>query len=268
MAELEDDTQDEEEEEQKRSSLPFALASFALLLGLGIALFVYQSRRTEQYTTQGLDVDVAPAVETAPTPATEPLETPAAPPRTFGITSNLTAPNPSAGVAPAGPRDRSASGFQEAIWKNERFFRKLTVKYQKKSPVFLQWGKEWMSHPELAKACDEWYAHKSPIKFAYQIASSPNLPKMVLKYSRNQELHAYLREMATSAPKEVVMGLTDYLSKDKNAVALVEKFAKAAGLPPALVAGFTGKKVDQNEVMRQILEQQRQQQGKPVVQQR
>lgn len=254
MAETEEDEDVEEEEEdpRARSSLSLGFAALLLLGGIAIAGFIYQSRRGENLSSEGLDLE-APALPPEPQATAVEAAAPAAP-RTYGVTSSLTAPVPSAPPPRADPRDQSRSGLQAAIWKHERFFRKLTFRYQNKHPVFHKFGNEWAKHPDLAKARDDWYQHKNPIKFAYQIAQSPNFAKMVVKYARDPALLAYMRELASSAPREVVTGLTDYLSKDKNATSLVERFAKAAGLPPALVAGFTGKKVDQAEVMKQLLE--------------
>lgn len=258
MADTDDSELEEEAEEptgRERASGAILLASTVLLLGLGVAVFLYLTRNTEDLSSQGLDLASEPEpAAAAPEPAPAPVAPPPAPPKTFGVAASLTPP-PVARPAPTDAKGRSELGLSQAARRNERYFRNLTIKYQNKYPVFHQWGKEWMSHPELRQARDDYYKTRNPVRFAFQVAGSPNLAKMMGKYSRNPEMQAYLKDIAAHAPKDVLTAFVDYLKKDGNAATLIERFARAAGLPPALVAGFTGKRVDQQEVMKQIMEQ-------------
>ena len=241
-------------EPPERSSAVIGLAMTVLLCGAAIAFFIYYEHRSEELPSQGLDMAEAPAPD--PTPA-------ASPPGTFGLApaarpsgslmtikgGNLAMPG-----AVGDPKGRAQQSLAALVRPHEKVFVDLVLKYQRKYPVFLQWGKEWMSYPDLNKAAKDYYQYHDPIRYAYQIAGSKNLAGMIGKYAGHPELQAFLRDAITIAPKDLVKATIDYLEKDSNAVALVKRFSAAAGLPPSILAGFTGGHVDQQAVMNEIMQ--------------
>ncbi|MBI4425243.1 MAG: hypothetical protein HY554_16050, partial [Elusimicrobia bacterium] len=243
---------EEPEPGPRRSSEAAALALVALLGGAAIAVFVYHNRGSEPLTTQGLDIDAPLSTEEPPEPLVATFGLAPAPP-----SSRLPLPKDPAPTAPAAraPEARGAAGgdFIQAVRRHERLFQELTLRHQRKSPIFDQWAKEWMAHPDLNQACKGYWKHRNPIQYAYEVAGSPNFAKLVKKYASNPELQAYVRDAARNAPQELVSSLTAYLKGDAAAAGLLKRFGASAGLPPALIAGFTGEPVDQKAMMRQIL---------------
>jgi len=244
----------EEPEPPERSSAMIGLAMTILLCGAAIAFFVYYARRSEELPTQGLDMAEAPAPDPAPAAGAAPAATfGLAPPARPGSLTPIKGGLP--GMTGGGdPRVRAQQTLAAVVRPHERAFADLTNKYIAKYPVFQQWGKEWMTYPDLNMACKDYWKYHDPVRFSLQIAGSRNLSSMISKYSGHPELQAFLKDAITIAPKDIVKAGIDYLQKDSNAAALVKKFAAAAGLPPAIVAGFTGGQVDQQAVMKQIMD--------------
>lgn len=254
------ETKEEEREPPERSSAPIGIAMGIILVGLAVGIILYLTRQPQEPSSQGLDMAEVPT----PDPVVVAQLPPAPPPKTFGIANPPTPARP----APVDAKGGAELGLAEAAKRNENWFRNFTIKYQTKHPIVYAWGKEWITYPELRKARDDYYQNRNPVRFAFQVASSPNLAKMVSKYSSNPAMRGYVTDLAANAPSEVVKAFTNYLMKDNTATKLVERFAAAAGLPPALAAGFTGKRVDEKEVMKQILQQNPGLQGVPPVQTR
>ncbi|MBI4347391.1 MAG: hypothetical protein HY553_11080 [Elusimicrobia bacterium] len=258
--------QEEQEEEQGagRSSAAIGAAMAVLLVGMAISIGVYLTREPPAPDAEGLDMAAAPAPDPEPV-AVAPVAVQAPPPpKTFGIAS----PPPVRPAAPptADAKGHAAIGLAEAARRHESWFRNFTIKYQTKHPIVYEWGKEWVTYPELRKARDDYWQERNPVKFAFQVASSPNLAKMIGKYSQNPAMRGYVTDLAANAPGDVLKSFTNYLTKDSTAIRLLERFVRAAGLPPALASSFTGKKVDEKEVMNQILQQNPALQGLPPVQ--
>ncbi len=256
------DSEEEDQEPPERSSAAIGVAMAIILVGLAIGIGLYLTRQPQELSSQGLDM----AIEPPPDPVVMAPAPPPPPPKTFGISSPLPIRPPM--PAPTDAKGNAELGLADAAKRNETWFRNFTIKYQTKHPIVYSWGKEWITYPELKKARDDYYQSRNPVRFAFQIASSPNLPKMVAKYSGDPAMRGYVTDLAANAPSEVVKAFTTYLMKDNTAIKLVERFAAAAGLPPALAAGFTGRKVDEKEVMKQIMQQNPGLQGAPPVQTR
>ncbi|MCX5788779.1 MAG: hypothetical protein NTX64_09795 [Elusimicrobia bacterium] len=248
------DEEQESPEPPERSSAVIGLVMTVLLCGAAIAFFIYYEHRSEELPSQGLDMAEAPTPD--PSPAAGPGGA------AFGIApaarpSNLTPikGGPALGAPASGnPRVRAQQTLADVVRPHERFFADLTNKYIAKYPVFQQWGKEWITYPDLHQATKDYWKYHDPVRFAFQIAGSKNLGAMISKYSGHTELQAFLRDAIAGAPKDLVKAGVDYLEKDSNAVALVKRFAAAAGLPPSILAGFTGGHVDQQAVMNEIMQ--------------
>lgn len=243
----------EEADPRARSSAMIALAMTVVLCGAAIAFFIYYTHRGEELPSQGLDMAEAPAPDPEPAPGASFGLAPPPPQRPSSLMSFKGGP-PGSTRTGGDPKAAAQQSLAQVIRPHERFFANLTNKYIAKYPIFNQWGKEWMSYPDLHQACNDYWKYHDPVRFSFQIAGSKNLAGMISKYSGHPELQAFLKEAITSAPKDVVKAGVDYLQNDANATALVKRFASAAGLPPALIAGFAGGQVDQQQVMKQIMD--------------
>lgn len=149
-----------------------------------------------------------------------------------------TAPNPAAATA------SRAGSLTAAVRNSESRYEALGVRYTNKYLVIRQYGADWMRYSDLKRFNDEYMEDHDPIKFARNVAASPNFAALVKKYAARPEIRGFLVDAVKTAPGELTRAAQEYLGKDNNAAALLRRFTDAVGLPGFLVAGLTGGKLD------------------------
>lgn len=165
--------------------------------------------------------------------------------------------------SPAGPKKPRDVSFREAVLAAERKGYDLAVAYTKKYPSIAQYGRDWMSHPDLRQLNYDYLRDRDPVKFLRGLAKSPNFPKLVKKYATDPGIHAFVKDAAVHAPAGLAGAAADYLTEDSAMKNFMQNVTRAMGLPGSLTASLFGgddKPLDQKQLMGEVM------QGNPELQ--
>lgn len=153
-------------------------------------------------------------------------------------------------------QERSGKTLGELCRKYEKRVHGYFLAKTRAHPTVRQYGRDWMSYPDLKKLNDDYFRDRDPVKFMRGLAKSENFGKLVKKYSTDPAIRSVVIDAAKQAPADLMSAGLDYLNNDKNIKDLVGGVAKGMGLPPSLMAIFDqgkGAKVDEKQVMSDIL---------------
>lgn len=211
-----------------------------LLLGLAslavMAVVVIGARRRtvklDVYGDSGLNLNVDPEREPAALP---PAGLPRTAPGADRVYRSGVEPR-----APAAAGSRAVISWTAAVRSNESRYERLARRYSAAHPVIRQYGVDWMRYPDLHRFNDEYFRDHDPIRFARNVAASPNFARLVKKYAHRPEVIGFCRDAAMEAPPELLRTVQDYLRTDSNAAELLRRFTTAAGLPEFLLSGLLG----------------------------
>lgn len=162
---------------------------------------------------------------------------------------------------------REAASKTAAQQQSGKTLGELCKKYEKRvhayflaktraHPSVRQYGRDWMSYPDLKKLNDDYFRDRDPVKFMKGLAKSENFGKLVKKYSTDPAIRSVVVDAAKQAPADLMSAGLDYLNNDKVIKDLVGGVAKGMGLPASLMSIFDegkGAKIDQQQVMGDIL---------------
>ena len=170
-------------------------------------------------------------------------------------------PSSSQAAAPAAKetdkKDQAHADFKEQAHKYEADVRNFAMKMTKKYPVIRQYGKDWMSHPDLKKLNDDYARNKDPLAFIMGLTKAPSLGAMVKKYAGAPEILQFVTQGLKEAPADLTGSAMDVLANDKVAKSLVANIATGIGLPPSVTgminSGGDGSKVDQKTIVSDMM---------------
>ena len=137
-------------------------------------------------------------------------------------------------AAPAAPR----SGFTEAVRRSEARARDLAIQYTQRYPAIAQYGKDWMSRPDLKKLNDDYAADHDPVKFLRGLARAPSAPELAAKYAGDPAVRAFVKDALAGAPKELLSAASDMLVEDGLVRGLAADLGGALGLPKDFTDGL------------------------------
>lgn len=164
---------------------------------------------------------------------------------------------PGQASTPANKQAEAGKTFAQLARKHERTVRAYFMKATAKHPSVRQYGRDWMSHPDLKKLNDDYFRDRDPVKFMKGLSRSENFGKLVKKYSTDPAIRAVVIDAAKQAPTDLMAAGMDYLNEDNNVKNLLGTVAKGMGLPSSLMALFdsgTGGKVDQQKIISDIMQ--------------
>lgn len=244
-----------QEQTPRRRSSAGSLLLTVLVLGasvVGMAVYqaLQQSKSSQPPDAAGFDVaDVDEAPASAVSTATpQPQSSLTAPSRMEGLHFGKQA---AAKASPAA----TALSFKEAVWNNEKLVRNLAIAYTKKYPLIAQYGRDWMSYPDLKKLNDDYMRDRDPVKFMKGVAKSKNFGKLVKKYASAPPIQNFVQEAIGKAPPQTLSTSMEYVTRDGALKQLVYDVSASLGLPPGLLAGMLGGgKVDEKKIMGRIME--------------
>ncbi len=158
-------------------------------------------------------------------------------------------------ASPAQKRKEAALSFQEAAKKHEKRVHAYFLAATRRHPSIRQYGRDWMSYPDLKKLNDDYFKDRDPVRFMYGLSKSENFGKLVKKYATDPAIRAVVIDAAKQAPSDIMAAGMDYLQNDRVVKDLVGNVAKGMGLPSSMMALFDDKggKVDQNKIMGDIM---------------
>ena len=132
----------------------------------------------------------------------------------------------------------------------------------KKYPLIRQYGKDWMSRPDLKKLNDDYMRNHDPIAFIMGLAKAPSLGGMVKKYAGSPIIMEFITQGMKEAPGDLTSSAMDVLSKDAAAKSLISNVARGLGLPPSVIglinSGGDGSKIDQKRIVSDLMNSQNQ----------
>ncbi|MBI3549315.1 MAG: hypothetical protein HY078_09775 [Elusimicrobia bacterium] len=231
---------------------PLLVLFFGSLAAMALFVLAYQRKaiRPHAYSATGLDVnmEVPAEAQSSDTPAQPlPKEEAAPPPPDGSLTMIQGSGDIRLGGKPASKKEAAAITITRLVRVNEVRYQKIAERYSKASPLLRQYGQEWMKHSDLRKFNNEYFRDHDPIKFAWNVARSPNFASLVKKYAGQKVFLSVIAEFARQTPSELANAGRAYLEADSNAAKLVKKFATAIGLPGEVFAGIAEGTVDPNQ---------------------
>lgn len=253
--------------ESKAGAVLVAVAVGVSAVGvLGWHLLQNRGEEKERLDVSGFDFAAAPTGTRPVIPPT--YNAPSEPASSLGmlkadagmrVVDGNTSGGSGSGAADGGPaqkRKEAGLSFQQAARKHEKRVREYFMAATKKHPSVRQYGRDWMSYPDLKKLNDDYFKDRDPVKFMYGVSKSENFGKLVKKYATDPAIRAVVIDAAKQAPSDIMSAGMDYMQNDRVIKDLVGSVAKGLGLPASLTAIFDegkGGKVDSNQVMSDIM---------------
>lgn len=248
----------------RRSSKVLALMALLAVAGSAVGVIIYQLSQKEKLPADTAGFDITKTQESRPVQSTAQIPPGSAAQinRTMFQAEDLAQMRFEEGGGTAKPfAQKATDSFAEACRKAEGKVQALAQAYTKRYRSIAKLGQDWMSYPDLKKLNDDYMRDHDPITFLHGTARSKNFAKMMVKYTPDPAVQSFVKEGIAKAPGEVTSSAMNLLKEDNSIKTVVSNVAAALGLPPALTAGIlSGGKVDQNQVIGQIL------QGNPSLQ--
>lgn len=173
----------------------------------------------------------------------------------IGDTSS--APAPAAAQAKSGdPKEQAHSDFTQEARKHESDVRNYSIRMTQKYPILRQYGRDWMSHPDLKKLNDDYMRNHDPIAFIMGLSKAPSLGVMVKTYAGNPAITAFITGALKEAPADLTSSAMDVLANDKVAKDLISNVANGLGLPPSvtgLINSGDASQVDQKKIVSDVM---------------
>ena len=155
--------------------------------------------------------------------------------------------------ASAGAGEDPKASFRDAARRNETTVRAYAEKMTRRYPSVAQYGRDWMSYPDLRKLNDDYMRDHDPAAFMAGLARSPNFGKLVRKYASDPGIRAFVIQGVQQAPGELMSAAGDALRNDTVVKNLVANVGQALGLPSSMMAVINGGQVDQSQVMSEVM---------------
>ncbi|MFA6003346.1 MAG: hypothetical protein WC881_04690 [Elusimicrobiota bacterium] len=246
-----------DEPESGRSSLGAGILAAIVLCGSALGVMIYQLTQKDKAEIDAGGFDLSRTQE-AKAPAAAAAGSPGAAPSSLGLLHNGglggIRVGEGAGAQPR-PEHKAGSDFTAAVRKSEAKVRNLAMAYTRRYPVIAQYGRDWMSYPDLKKLNDDYMRDHDPIAFLRGLAHAKNFGKLVSKYAGQPAVQDFVKAGVKQAPAEVTASAMAVLKEDALVKRLVANTAASLGLPPALTAGLLGGgSVDEQQVMGQIMQ--------------
>src|SRR3569832_2036121 len=168
------------------------------------------------------------------------------------------APAPAAAPAKEGDKKEQAhADFTQEARKHESDVRNYAIRMTQKYPLLRQYGKDWMSHPDLKKLNDDYMRNHDPVAFIMGLAKAPSLGVMVKQYAGNPAITAFITGAVKEAPADLTGAAMDVLANDKVAKSLISNVATGLGLPPSITglinSGGDASQIDQKKVVSDMM---------------
>lgn len=226
-----------------------------------VGWYVQTNRRGPAIDASGFDLSAAPG-STRPAPVLSARDaTPARPVSSLGYLkadAGVRIADSNAGVLAAPRRDAAspAKSFTDAARESEPLVRRFAERMTRRYPVIRQYGRDWMSRPDLRKLNDDYMRNHDPIAFLRGLAKAPSAGPMVKKYAGSPEIREFVVGGIKEAPSALFSSAMDALQSDGAIKDVVAHVADGIGLPPsvtALISAGDPSKVDQNKVLGDML---------------
>jgi len=215
-----------------------AAGAFAVLAA-GASLLVYYRYRQEvknSSTTNLSGFDIA-QTQIPAEPQSPVSQAPTAAPQPADAGLNMIRggfPQPPQNIA-ASPAQQTAMSLAAACRAHGSEVQALALAYTKKYPIIAQYGRDWMSYPDLRKLAYGYAKNQDPISFIKGVAASPDFRILVRKYAAQPAIQSFAKDVVTHAPADVLSAASNYLNDNRNMTSLADTVLTALGLPPGII---------------------------------
>ncbi|HVA65527.1 MAG TPA: hypothetical protein VNK24_01220 [Elusimicrobiota bacterium] len=253
----------------KRRTHGAAVATRAfVVLAAGASLLVYYRYRQEvksSSTTNLSGFDIAQS-QTPAEPQSPVSQAPAVAPQPADGGMSLIRggfAQPAQNSASASPEQKADASLAAACRAHGGEVQALAVAYTKKYPIIAQYGRDWMSYPDLRKLAYGYAKNQDPISFIKGVAASPNFRILVRKYAAQPAIQSFAKDVVTHAPADVLSAASNYLNDNRNMTSLADTVLTALGLPPGIIgaSGSGSPKINTGAMIQGLLNNPPQQQG-------
>ena len=147
-----------------------------------------------------------------------------------------------------------AEQFTALCRANEGKVQALAMAYTRKYPVIQQYGRDWMSYPDLKKLNDDYMRNHDPIAFLKGLSASPNFGILVKKYAKHPEIRQFAQDAIHQAPPEFMSVGMSVLSQNNTVKGVASNVSQALGFPPGLFSSLGGQspQADQKAIMNSV----------------
>lgn len=150
----------------------------------------------------------------------------------------------------AGPHGR----FTALIKANSARARALAQAYTKRHPRIAQYGRDWMSYPDLKKLNDDYARNQDPVAFIRGLAQSKNFPILIKKYGRDPAIQSFAKDVLRGAPEGLISAGTAIAKQEGVVGKLMDAVVTSLGLPAGMFGGGSNSKPpDQGAIVNSVL---------------
>lgn len=145
--------------------------------------------------------------------------------------------------------------FTSAARKYESVVAAFSMRMTRKYPVIGQYGRDWMSYPDLRKLNNDYMRDRDPIAFLSGLAKAPNFGALVKKYAGAPEIREFITQGFKQSPGELTASALNVLQTDGVVKNVAANAVSGLGLPPSIALMISGgaSKADPNQIMRDIM---------------
>ncbi len=142
-----------------------------------------------------------------------------------------------ASTAPAKAPRLTARQLTELCRAAEARVREMAERYSRDYPEFAQYGRDWMSYPDLKKLNDDYMRDRDPVKFLQGLAAAPSFPILVQKYAGQGHLVQFVSEAMMKASPQELSTAVGFLGEESAVDGVARSVLKALNLNPAILGG-------------------------------
>ncbi len=249
-------------QETKKSSGFWGLLALIVFIGAGAAIFYFSKNENRPLNIPSSEFNVTslPQESGSNVPTNPPS------PAAQGSQSGL---NMIKGVIPglfSGSKAKpsaaqtSADQFTALCRSNEGKVQALAMAYTRRYPAIRQYGRDWMSYPDLKNLNDTYMKNHDPIAFLKGLSASQNFGKLVKKYAKRPEIRQFAQDAVHQAPPQLMSVGMSVLSQNNTVKGVASNISQALGFPPGLFNSLGGQspQADQKAIMNSVNSQMRQ----------
>ena len=240
----------------KKSSGLLGLLALFVFFGAGAAIFYYSKKENHPLDISKSEFNVTSLPQATGSNASSTPASSVSPSKQTGL-DMIKGVIPglfSASKAKPTTADNLAAQFTALCRANEGKVQALAMAYTQRYPVIRQYGRDWMSYPDLKKLNDDYMKNHDPIAFLKGLSDSKNFGELVKKYAKRPEIRQFAQDAIHQAPPQLMSVGMGALSKDNIVKGVASNVSQALGLPPGLFNSLGGQspQVDQKAIMNSV----------------
>ncbi len=249
-------------QEQKKSSGFWGLLALIVFIGAGAAIFYFSRKENSPLSVSSSEFNVTslPQEENSKASSTPSSSASQTNQSGLGMIKGVIPGLFSGSKAKPSAAQTLADQFTALCRANEGKVQALAMAYTRKYPAIQQYGRDWMSYPDLKQLNDNYMKNHDPIAFLKGLSASQNFGKLVKKYAKHPEIRQFAQDAIHQAPPEFMSVGMSVISQDGTVKGVASNVSQALGLPPSLFNSLGGQspQADQKAIMNSVNSQMQQ----------